>query len=452
MPIAIGFLELSTSPFPSLAFRLCPAASGVSLSSGSCLGYVREKNVRLKNRFTAVSVSKIKQPGMHHDGGGLYLQVTVGAGNVINRSWTFRFMLDGKARKMGLGSADLVSLAEARERAMGARRAVRIEHVDPIEARRAARQTERAVAARAMTFQRCAEAYIAAHEASWTNARHRQQWPETLQAYAYPVLGPLPVASIDTALVMKVIEPLWATKQETAARLRARIERVLDWATVSGYRQGENPARLKGHLDHLLAKRNKTRTVRHLAAMPPSELPGFMDALRQRAGTADRALEFCVLTAARTGEVLGARWAEIDLAARLWTIPVARMKSAREHRVPLSDRAVAILAGLPRNGDCVFEGHRDHRALLTVLHRMGRRDLTVHGFRATFKTWASEQTAFPSDVIEAALAHVVGDKVERAYARGDLLQKRIRLLAEWAAYCASPAPVIGDVVPLRRRI
>jgi integrase len=407
--------------------------------------------MRKANRLTAISVSKLTTPGLHHDGNGLYLQVTKGADGITNRSWVLRYMLDGRPRKMGLGPAQLVPLAEARERSLQARKAARVEHVDPIEARRAAWQAARAAAARSMTFQQFAEAYIAAHQSGWTNARHRQQWPETLQAYAFPAIGALPVASIDTALVMKVIEPLWGTKQETAARLRARIERVLDWATVSGYRQGENPARLKGHLDHLLAKRNKARTVRHLAAMPHGALPGFMGALRQREGTADRALEFCVLTAARTGEVLGARWGELDLAAKLWTVPAARMKAAREHRVPLSDRAVAILAGLPRNGEYIFEGHRAHMAMLKVLQRMGRGDLTVHGFRATFKTWASEQTAFPSDVVEAALAHVVGDKVERAYTRGDLFDKRRRLMAEWSSYCGSMPAASADVVPLRGR-
>jgi integrase len=308
-----------------------------------------------------------------------------------------------------------------------------------------------------MTFQQCAEAYIEAHKASWTNARHRQQWPETLAAYAYPVLGALPIAAIDTALVMKVVEPLWSTKQETAARLRARIERVLDWATVSGYRTGDNPARLRGHLDHLLAKRNKTRTVRHLAAMPHADLPGFMGELKQREGTAARALEFLILTAARSGEVLNAQWSELDLAAKVWTVPASRMKGGREHRVPLSASAVAILTDLPRNAEHVFDGHRAHMAMLKMLQRLGRRE-TVHGFRATFKTWASEQTAFPSDVVEAALAHVVGDKVERAYARGDLFRKREQLMSAWSRFCSAPAraycsssPTMnrGKVVPIK---
>ncbi len=404
--------------------------------------------MRARRRLTAVTVSKTREPGLHHDGGGLYLQVSIGAGGVVNRSWILRYMLDRRPRKMGLGSAELVSLAEARERAMQARKLARVEAVDPIEARLAARQAARAEAARNMTFEECCNRYIAAHQSAWTNARHRNQWPETLAAYAYPVMGTLPVGSIDTAIVMRVVEPLWNTKQETAARLRARIERVLDWATVSGFRAGENPARLKGHLDQLLAKRNKARTVRHLAAVPHAELPGFMGALKQREGIAARALEFCILTAARTGEVLHARWDEIDTAAKLWVIPAARMKSAREHRVPLSDSATAILADLPRNGAFVFEGHRAHMAMLKVLQKMGRRE-TVHGFRAAFKTWASEQTAFPADVVEAALAHVVGDKVERAYARGDLFEKRRRLMADWASYLSAPVPK-GDVVPLRK--
>jgi integrase len=406
--------------------------------------------MRLQNRLSAAAVSKIKKPGLHHDGGGLYLQVTIGAGGTVNRSWLVRYMLDGRPRKMGLGPAGLVPLAEARDRALAARKSARIEHVDPIEARREARAKRAIEAARAMTFRQCAEAYIEAHQASWTNARHRKQWPETLTAYAYPLLGAVPVAAVDTALVMKVIEPLWNTKQETAARLRARIEQILNWASARGFRQGDNPARLKGHLDHLLAKRNKARTVRHLAAIPHGQVPAFMGELRERDGVAARALEFCILAAARTGEVLGARWSEIDLAAKTWTIPADRMKAAREHRVTLSDAAVAILGGLPRKSTYVFEGHRAHMALLKVLRRMGRHE-TVHGFRAAFKTWASEQTAFPSDVVEAALAHVVGNKVERAYARGDRFEKRRRLMDEWARYCTLSTGDAVQVVPLRAR-
>jgi integrase len=384
---------------------------------------------------------------MYHDAGcrGLYLQVTSAAAGGVNRSWILRYMLDGRPRKMGLGPADLVSLAEARDRATQARKLARVDAIDPIEQRRTERAAKRAEAARAMTFAECCERYIAAHQAGWSNERHRQQWPETLEAYAYPVMGDLPVSSIDTPIVMKVIEPLWNTKQETAARLRARIERVLSWATVRGLRSGENPARWRGHIDQLLAQRNKARTTRHLPAMSYGEIPAFMRELREREGIAERALELCILTAARTGEVLHAPWSEFDLAEKAWTIPAARMKSGSEHRVPLSERAVAILAKLPRKGAHLFEGHRAHMTMLKALHRMGRRDLTVHGFRSSFRTWAGERTAFPPDLAEAALAHVIGSKTERSYNRGTLFEKRRKLMEAWASYC-SKAPA-DDVVP-----
>ena len=405
--------------------------------------------MRAGHRFTVIQVSKLKEPGLHHDGDGLYLQVTVGANGDINKSWILRYMLDGKARKMGLGPLSLVGLAEARERALAARKAARIERVDPIDARAAERTARAAEAARAMTFEQCAKAYIEAHEDSWSNARHRKQWPETLEAYVYPALGPLPVSSIDTAIVMKALEPLWHEKQETAARVRARIERVLSWATVRGFRQGENPARWHGHLDQLLARRSKAHGVRHLAAMPYGELPGFMGELRQRDGVAARALEFCVLTATRTGEVLGAEWSEIE--GDVWIVPGKRTKTRKEHRVPLSSRALEILTGLPRNGTRVFEGHTAHMAMLKVLQRMRRADLTVHGFRASMRTWAGEQTGFPHEVCEQALGHTISNAVERTYQRGDLFKKRRRLMDAWADYCAGAAA--GDKVvqlPARR--
>jgi integrase len=405
--------------------------------------------MRLRNRFNALSVSRLKEPGLHHDGDGLYLQVTIGAGGVINKSWILRFMLDGRARKMGLGPLSLLSLAEARERALAARKTVHLNHVDPIDARAAERAARRAAAARAMTFEQCAVAYIEAHEASWSNARHRKQWPETLAAYVYPTIGALPVDAIDTALVMKVVEPLWRDKQETAARVRARMERVLSWATVRGYRQGENPARWRGHLDQLLARRSKARGVRHLAAMPYGELPAFMGELHQREGVTARALEFCILTAARTTEVLQASWEEVDLDAKVWTVPAERMKARREHRVPLSESAVAILSALPRKKDTrVFEGHTAHMAMLKVLQRMGRGDLTVHGFRSSFRDWASEQTSFPAEVCEQALGHTINNAVERAYRRGDLFDKRRRLMDSWSDYCSKPVAT-GKVLPIR---
>jgi integrase len=404
--------------------------------------------MRLRNRFNSLSVSRFKTPGLHHDGYGLYLQVTIGANGDINKSWILRYMLDGKARKMGLGPLPLVSLAEARERALAARKTVRLDHMDPIDARAAERAARLAAAARVMTFEQCAKAYIEAHQDSWSNIRHRKQWPETLQAYVYPALGALPVSEIDTGMIMKVLEPLWREKQETAARVRARIERVLAWATVRGFRQGDNPARWNGHLDQLLPRRSK-RSIRHLAAMPYGDVPAFMAELRQREGVAARALELCFLTVLRTKELLGGRWSEIE--GNVWTVPADRMKNRQEHRVPLSDAAVAAFKALPRKGAHMFEGHTAHMVLLEVLQDM-RPGLTVHGSsRSSFRDWAAECTNFPREIAEKALAHTIGDETERAYQRGDLLEKRRRLMAAWATYCGGkPQQATGKVLPIRK--
>lgn len=289
---------------------------------------------------------------------------------------------------------------------------------------------------------------IAAHKAGWRNKVHAAQWPSTLATYVYPVFGDLPVQAIDTPLVMKALSPIWTSKPETASRVRGRIESVLDWAKAMGYRDGENPARWRGHLDNLLPKKSRVeKAVReaagrgdHFAALPYAELPAFIAELRQRDGMAARALEFAILTTGRTGEVLGARWSEIDVNGRLWVIPGNRMKAGREHRVPLSAAAAALLFGLERQGDLVFHGMRpgsplSNMALLMLLRRMGRGDLTAHGFRSTFSDWCAEQTNTPSEVREMALAHVVSDKVEAAYRRGDLFDKRRQLAEAWAQYC-----------------
>jgi integrase len=370
------------------------------------------------------------------DGNGLYLRI----GPTGSKSWLLRYMAGRKSHDMGLGSLALVGLREAREHALQQRRLLRLEGIDPIAKRRAARQAAIIEAASAMTFKSCAEAYIAAHKAGWKNPKHAAQWPSTLQTYVYPIFGDLPVQAVDVGLVTKAIEPIWSTKPETASRVRGRIESVLDWATVRGYREGENPARWRGHLEKLLPARRKVAAVEHHAALPYPELPTFMGDLRLREGLAARALEFAILTAARTGEVLGARWSEVDLDGRLWTVPANRMKAGREHRVPLSDAALAILSGLDRTGDLVFPGQRRDRslsnmALLMLLRRVGRDDLTAHGFRSTFSDWCAEQTNFPSEVREMALAHTVGDKVEAAYRRGDLFEKRRQLAEAWGRYC-----------------
>jgi integrase len=316
-------------------------------------------------------------------------------------------------------------------------------------------------AALAITFKECAEQYIKAHQPSWKNEKHAKQWPATLATYAYPVIGGLPVQAIDTALVTKIIEPMWASKAETANRLRGRIEAVLDWATARGYRKGENPARWRGHLDNLLPSQAKFRRVSHHAALPYVQIGTFMAELRQQEGVAARTLEFAILTAARTGEVIGATWNEIDLPQATWTIPAARMKAGREHRVPLCRRAVEILlvqkkaaSDHAKASGPVFPGQREgmglsNMAMLMMLRRMGREDLTAHGFRSSFRDWAAEQTQVSREVAEMALAHAVGDSTETAYRHSDLLEKRRRLMEMWGAYCSRPV-TSATVTPLRR--
>ncbi len=355
---------------------------------------------------------------------------------------------------MGLGPADLYSLAEARQKALEARKLV-AEGVDPIEARQAKRTAAAVDAAKGMTFRACAEAYINAHRSGWRNPKHAAQWPATLGAYAYPHFGSLPVQAVDVGLVMKAVEPIWTEKPETASRVRGRIESVLDWATARGYRQGENPARWRGHLENLLPPRSKVRRVEHHAALPYGEIAAFMAELRQQEGVGARALEFAILTAASTGEVIGARWDEINVAERLWIVPADRMKAGKEHRAPLSDAALAIVEKMAaiRQGDHVFPGSKAERpisnmAMLMLLRRMGRGDLTAHGFRSTFRDWAAEATNFPAEVAEMALAHTVGDKLEAAYRRGDLFEKRREIMAAWANFIDHDKS--ATVVPMRK--
>jgi integrase len=395
--------------------------------------------------LTALKVSKQLPPGKYGDGNGLWLQVSQWG----TKSWLYRYQIAGKARSMGLGAAEVVSLVEARDLAHEARRQIR-EGRDPIAARKAAKAQQAIAAASGMTFQDAAAATIAAHEGTWTNAEHRRQWKSSLEQYAYPILGKLPVAAIDTALVLKCLEPIWTTKRTTADRVRGRIESVLDWATARGYRTGDNPARWRGHLEYLLAGQG-TDTV-HLKALPYDALPEFLHRLRGREGVTPKALEFTILTAARTGEALGARWSEID--GSIWTVPAARMKGRREHRVPLSRAALALLKELPREGESVFIGARAGRplhgkAMNELLEAMGV-DATVHGFRSSFRDWAAECTAYPREVCEMALAHAIPSKVEASYRRGDLFEKRRRLMEDWAKYCAAPAAAKGSkVVALR---
>lgn len=394
------------------------------------------------NKLTPLTVSRKREPGRYADGGGLYLQVSPAK----TKSWLFRFMLTGRAREMGLGPVDIVTLAEAREAARGCRKLL-LGGVDPIEARRAERQQNRTATAKLITFRECAEKYIAAHEGSWRNAKHRSQWKSTLETYAYPTIGDLAIAAVDTTLVIGIIEPLWSTKPETAGRVRGRIESVLDWARVREYRQGENPARWKGHLDHLLPKRSKVARVRHHPALPYPDLPKFMKELRARSGLTARALEFTILTVARTGATIGATLDEVDVKAKVWTVPAertgAKITGEDPKRVPLSARAVTILKALPREegNPHLFVGAKAGKALSNMamleLMREMRPGYVPHGFRSTFKDWCSETTHHPNEVSEAALWHVVADKVEAAYRRGELFEKRRAMMSDWAAYCAS---------------
>jgi integrase len=411
---------------------------------------------RTTGRLTALKVEKAKQPGMYCDGGGLYLRVTPEG----TKQWVLRYMLNCRPHWMGLGPLPLYSLQEARTKALAARK-LRYEGIDPIEARRAERAKALLEKAKAVTFKQCVEAYVTAHRAEWRSDKHAAQWGATLRTYAYPHIGPLPVQSVDTDLVLRVLEPIWTKTPETANRVRGRIESVLDSAKARGYRAGENPARWRGHLDKLLPARSKVRQVEHHAALPYGQMSDFQARLCEQEGIAARALEFLILTAARTGEVIGARWSEINLLDETWTVPAERMKAHREHRVPLSARALTILREMQavRQDDSdeayVFPSRKakaplSNMAFLMLLRRMGRGDLTAHGFRSTFRDWAAERTNYPNHVVEMALAHAVSDKVEKAYRRGDLFEKRCRLMDAWAKFCEQ-ASSPSKIIPISRQ-
>jgi integrase len=399
------------------------------------------KNIQ---RLTAIAVTRASKPGLYPDGAGLYLRVARNG----SKSWAFRFTLNGKPREMGLGGLTKVGLADARKKATDVRRTLS-DGYDPVtlrqeeEARRPA--AVKLPAAHSMTFDKCAEAYISAHEISWRNEKHRQQWRNTLTTYVSSVFGSTPIQNVDIDLVMKVIEPLWRTKTETARRVRGRIEVILDWARVRGYRTGENPARWRGNMDHLLPARSKVRPIKHHAALPYSEISAFMQDLRKIEGVSAAALEFLILTVGRTGEVIYARRPEINLKDKVWIIPAARMKSSREHRVPLSPPAIAVLKQMPESEDgYLFPGRSSgaplsNMALLMTLGRMNRGNITAHGFRSTFRDWAAECTNFPREVVEMALAHVIEDRTEAARRSGDLFDKRRRLMDGWARFCQQPS-------------
>lgn len=407
-------------------------------------------------KLTALRVEKIKNPGYYGDGKGLWLRVkSTGA-----KSWVFRFMIQGKQREMGLGPYPEIGLADARQLAAEFREQSK-RGVDPIEARNQAQAEQqemaRLAAAQLMTFSQCASAYISAHRAGWKNAKHAQQWENTIATYADPVIGEISITAIDVPMVLKVLEPIWHEKNETANRLRNRIELIIDWAIARGHRQTANPARWRGLLDKLLPAPAKVQKTEHFAALPWLDINPFIKALRQQEGIGRMAFEFCILTATRTSETIGARWEEFNLKAKTWTIPPERMKAKKEHTVPLSDRCLAILEEVKPLSDSagfVFPGRSkgkplSNMAFLMQLRRMGRDDLTAHGFRSTFRDWCAEATAYPKDVIEMALAHAIENKVEAAYRRGDLLEKRRRLMADWAAFCEIETH-LAEVVPIRK--
>jgi integrase len=407
---------------------------------------------KVNNALTPLTVKNAK-PGRHADGGGLHLLVKESGA----RSWVYRFMLNGKSRDAGLGTAGPggISLADAR----AARDALRLKvkaGIDPLQERQQ-EAAEALAAAQAtkvagITFKAVAEAYIGTNEASWRNDKHRQQWRNTLSTYVYPVIGDLPVATVGTAHVLQILEPIWKAKTETASRLRGRMETILDAAKARGYRDGENPARWRGHIAQILPARSRL-TRGHHKAMPYEAVPAFVGALHQRAAIAALALEFVILTAARTGEVIGAKWGEVDLEKAVWTIPAIRMKAGKEHRVPLSPRAVEILNTVQELRQewlfpAVRGGTLSGMAMSMLLRRM-QVDVTVHGFRSSFRDWCAESTGYAHEVAEMALAHTIDNKVERAYRRGDLFEKRRRLMGDWATFCISGGVDRDNVRPIR---
>lgn len=412
----------------------------------------------MAEKITALFVKHIKRPGRYVDGGNLYLQVRKSTRKIetdrVTKSWLFRYFRFGKDTWMGLGPYPDVSLSEARTLATQERKKVR-QGIDPLTDKRARRIAARTAHQNMLSFAECAELYIESQAPGWSNPKHIEQWRSTLKNLAGPIIGHLPVDAIDTALIVRCIEPIWTSKTETASRLRGRIESVLDWSTVRGYRQGDNPARWRGHLDKLLPRPSQVARVRHHAALPYTDIGAFMQQLRQDNGVAARALEFTILTAVRTNEVIQAAWSEFDLPRATWVISAERMKSKRTHRVPLSAAALSLLASLEqRSGDYVFAGHKRHShlsnaAMMQVLKRLNRADITVHGFRSTFRDWCAESTNYAADVAEMALAHTVRDKTEAAYRRGDLFEKRARLMTDWARYCGEPTKPAA-VVPIRQ--
>ena len=390
---------------------------------------------KIAKELTAMAVSKLKGEGAYAVGGvpGLQLQI-LGA----SRAWVLRFVLNDKRRRMGLGSYPAVSLAEARDRARLARSLIR-NGVDPIDQRTSNKETIVAAAAKSLTFAKAAEKFIAAHEDSWSNAKHRLQWVSTIGTYANPIIGQLPVAAIEQRHILQILNPIWRSKTETASRLRGRIEQVLNWAKVQGLRDGPNPARWRDHLDLLLPAPEKVSPVKHLAAVPLAEAKLMWQLICGTGGMGAQALQLQILTAGRSGEARGARWSELDLEGAVWVIPKERMKAKREHRIPLPRQAVELLRKQPRivGAELVFPSSRNtplsDMTLTAVMRRLKRTEVP-HGWRSTFRDWVGDCTDYPSELAEIALAHSVGSKVEQAYRRGDMLEKRRPLMQEWADF------------------
>jgi integrase len=418
-------------------------------------------------KLTVKKIAKLTEPGRYGDGKGLYLQVV----NASSRSWILRYEIADpntktgrRERCLGLGSEADFNIKEARDRARKARQLLK-DGIDPIDKKKTDKSAAALAKAKTLTFKEAAQAFFNQHEKEWRSAKHRAQFLSSMEQYVYPKIGSLLVPDIDTGQVLRVLEQkhpdypdqqIWEVIRVTADRVRSRIEQVLDWCTARGYRTGNNPAKWKGHIAEIMPKRSKA--IEHLAALPYADIPTFMTELREREGTAAAALEFCILTSARTAEIIGAQLDEIDLTEKIWSVPPGRIKGNRLHRVPLSDRALEILQdkkACPRESGNPFlfiglqqGGGLDDEAMLQLLKRMGRDDITVHGFRSTFRDWAGETTSFPSDICEVAIAHKVKGKTQAAYQRGDLLQKRRKLMEAWTDYCESPQRS-GDIVPIR---
>ena len=407
--------------------------------------------------LTSKRVERTTAPGRYRDGlvPGLLLQIS-GAGA---KSWVLRYMLDGRERMMGLGPVSAFNLKEARDRARSARQLL-ADGVDPLDVKQQRRAEAKAAAAKKLTFAEAAQRYFDQHEKRWTNASHRDQFLSSLKNYAFSTIGDMDVAAIQLADILRCLEPIWITKAVTADRTRTRIEAVLDWCVVRGHRPpGTNPAKWKGHLDQVLPPARKVAPVVHHAAISYVAVPALMAELREQKNIAARVVEFLIIVAGRRGEVLGAKWSEIDLDGAVWTIPASRMKGKREHRVPLAPAALDLLRNLPREdgNEFVFIGPKASQGLsgqapARLLQRMGHSGFTVHGFRSAFSDWAHEQTAHSNHTIELSLAHNVGSEVERAYRRKDMIAKRVKLLSDWARYATSPpvARTGADVVAIRQ--